>query len=89
MNCGFSRFPYRLSPLLYLPTHGPLMFSVVLAVSDPLLLSVAALSARVHPLRVHHTAGISGLSGGDSRATWTALSKELFLWSQLSREVHS
>lgn len=39
------------------------MFLVVLAVSDPLLLSVAALSTGAHSPRVYLIGGISGLSG--------------------------
>lgn len=43
-------------------------FLVVLAVSDPLLLSVAALSTRAHSPRVYLIGGISGLSG--EQGTW-------------------
>lgn len=39
------------------------MFSVVWAVSDPRLLSVAALSAGAHSPRVYLIGGISSLSG--------------------------
>lgn len=41
------------------------MFSVVWAVSDPRLLSVAALSAGAHSPRVYLIGGISSLSGDE------------------------